>query len=70
MFPSVFRVIGPTGPGEGAPKPSLDRWGCLCKISSRLMQGFRFLLALHVPADKETYVHLYAHIYIGTCMDM
>jgi len=62
MSPSAFIILGPPGPGwEGAgvklvPKPSLDRWGCVCTISSRLGQGFGFPLALHVPTDKQTSV--------------
>jgi len=70
MCPSAFRVSSPRGPGgEGAgikpgPKPSSDRWGCVCKISSRLVQGFGFPLALHIPTDGQTNKHLYAHFYI------
>jgi len=36
MSPSAFSILGSPGPGdEGAgvksgPKPSLDRWGCVC----------------------------------------
>jgi len=57
-----FSVLGPLNPGGGAvgfkraPKPSLDRWGCACKISSRSMQGFGFPLALHTPTDRQTSV--------------
>jgi len=59
MFASAFSVLGPPGlGGEGGgqtcTKPSLDRWGCACKISSRLVQGFGFPLALHIPTDKQT----------------
>jgi len=60
MCPSAFSVLGPPGPrGEGAgvkpvPKPSLDRKGCACKISSRSVQGFGFPLALHIPTDGQT----------------
>jgi len=63
MCPSAFRVSRPWGPGvEGAgvkpgPKPSLDRWGSVCKISSRSVQGFGFPLALHIPTDRQTSVH-------------
>jgi len=38
MCSSALRVIGLSGSGGGgggvepAPKPSLDRWGCVCKI--------------------------------------
>jgi len=42
--------------GEGvkpAPKPCLDRRGCVWKISSRLVQGFGFPLALQTPTDKQ-----------------
>jgi len=54
----------------------LDRWGCACKISSRLVKGFGFPLALHIPTDKQTSVRpfiyierlfsLHVHINIGT----
>jgi len=39
-----------------APKPYLDRWGYVSKISSRSMQGFGFPLALHIPTDKQASV--------------
>jgi len=70
MRSSAYRVLGPPGPrdeGAGvkpAPKPSLDRWGCVCKISLRSVQGFGFLLPLHTPADRQTNKNLYAHFYI------
>jgi len=70
MYPLAFSVLGPPRPegeGEGVkpvPKPSLDRWGCACKISSRSVQGFGFPLALHIPTDRQTDKHLYAHFYI------
>jgi len=41
MSPSAFSILGPPGPGgegvgvKSGPKPSSDRWGCVCKISSR-----------------------------------
>jgi len=44
ICPSAFKVSSRRGQGgEGAgvkprPKPSLDRWGCVCKIRSA--QGF------------------------------
>jgi len=59
MCPSAFRVSSPPGPGgEGAgikpgPKLSLDRWGCVCKISTRSVRGFGFPFALHVPTDEQ-----------------
>jgi len=60
MCPSAFTVSSPPGPEGGGvkpgPKPSLDRWGCACKISSRSVQGFGFPLALQVPTDKQTSV--------------
>jgi len=55
MCSSAFSVLSLLGPGGGvkpASKPSLDRRGC--KISSRLVQGFRFPLALHISTDKQT----------------
>jgi len=74
---NVLQLIGFQAPqaqvGEGvgvkpAPKLSLDRWGCVCKISSRSVQGFGFPLALHIPTDRQTYrqtsKHLYAHLYV------
>jgi len=70
MCPSAYRVLGPQGPeGEGVgvkpePKPSLDRWGCVCKIPSGSVQGFGFPLALHIPTDRQTNKHLYPHFYI------
>jgi len=60
MCPSAFRVSSPPGPGgEGAevkpgPKPSLDRWRCVCKISPRSVKGFGFPLALHIWTDGQT----------------
>jgi len=62
-----FKPQGPGGEGAGVkpgPKPSLDRWGCVWKISSRSVQGVGFPLALHIPTDKHTNKHLYAHLYI------
>jgi len=62
MSPSAFSILGPLGPGgegvgvKSGPKPSLDRWGCACKISSRLVQEFGFPLALNIPTDKQTSV--------------
>jgi len=41
-----------------APKPTLNR----CKISSRLVQGFGFPLALHIPTDKQTSVRPFLYI--------
>jgi len=70
MCPSAFRVSSPRSPGgEGAgikpgPKPSLERWECVCKTSLRSVQGFGFPLALHIPTDKQTNKHLYAYFYI------
>jgi len=59
--PSAFRDSEPLrSEGAGvktAPKSSLDRCGCSCKIS-RSLQGFGFPKALHIPTDKETYVCL------------
>jgi len=54
------------GPGvKPAPKPSLDRWGCACKISSRSVQGFGFQLALHIPTDhKQTSVSPFFYLKI------
>jgi len=61
MCSSAFRISGPpqdpmeAGTGiKHVPKPSLDRWGCACKILSRLVQGFGFPLALHIPTDGQT----------------
>jgi len=52
-----FKPPRPKGEGEGvkpAPKPSLDRWGCAWKISSRSDQGVGFPLVLHIPTDRQT----------------
>jgi len=60
MCPSAFSVLGPQAQGEcgggikPVPKPTLDWCGCVCKISSRLVQGFGFPLTLHVPTDRQT----------------
>jgi len=60
MCPSGFRVSSSPGPGgewagfKPGLKPSLDRWGCACKISPRSVQGFGFPLALHIPTDRQT----------------
>jgi len=43
---------------------TLDRWGCVCKISSRLVQGFGFPLALHIPTDRQTNICMPIYIYI------
>jgi len=52
--PSAARVnLPPNDAGiKPGPKPSLERWGCVCKISSRSVQGFGF--ALHIPTDRQT----------------
>jgi len=68
MSPSAFSILGSSGPGgegvgvKSGPKLSLDRWGCVCKISSRTVQGFGFPLALHIPTDTQTNKRLYAHL--------
>jgi len=65
MSPSAFSILGPPQAQGGikpGPKPSLDRRGCVCKISSRLVQGFGFPLTLHKPTDKQTSVHPYLYI--------
>jgi len=70
MCPSGYRVSSPPGPGGGragikpAPKPFLDRLGCVCKISSRSVQGFGFPLALHIPTDRQTNICMPIFIYI------
>jgi len=62
MTPSPNSILGPPGlGGEGTgvkpgPKLSLDRWGCACIISARLVQEFGFQLALHIPTDKQASV--------------
>jgi len=67
MCPSAFSVLGPSKPkGEGVkpvPKIFLDRWGCVCKIASRSVQGFGFPLPLHVPTDKQTSVHPFLYLF-------
>jgi len=69
--PSAYRVSRPQAQArEGAgvkpaPKPSLDRWGWVCKISSRSMQEFGFPFALHIPTDGQTNKHLYTHLCIN-----
>jgi len=41
MSPSAFSILGPQAQGvrewglKSGPKSFLDRWGCMCKISSR-----------------------------------
>jgi len=68
--PSAYRVQAPQAQSEEgagakpAPKPSLDSWGCACKISLRSVQGFGFLFALHIPTDRQTNKCLYAHLYM------
>jgi len=53
----------PPGPDVGevgakpAPKPTLNRLGFTCKISSGSVQGFGFPLALNLPTDKQTSAH-------------
>jgi len=60
MSPSAFSILGPPGPGgagagvKPVPKHSLDRWGSVCKISSRSVQGFGIPLALHIPTNRQT----------------
>jgi len=68
MCPLAYRVSGSPGPGgeragvKPEPKPSLDRWGCVCKISTRLLQGIGFPLAIHIPTDKQTSVRPFIYI--------
>jgi len=61
MCPLAIRVSGPKVKMEAgvkpAPKPSLDRWESVCKISTRLVQGLGFPLALHIPTDRQTNLH-------------
>jgi len=66
MYPSALQLLGFQAPqaqmeeGAGikhAPKLSLARWGCACKILSRSVQGFGFPLDFHIPTDKHLYVH-------------
>jgi len=65
-FLQCFRPSRHRGQGvKPAPKPSLDRLWCECKISSRSVQGFGFQLALHIPTDsKQTSVYTPIFIYI------
>jgi len=64
------RVSGPPGPdgeGEGvkpAPKPTLDSWGCVCKISSTSVQEFGFPLALHISTDRQTNICMPIYTYV------
>jgi len=69
----VLQLIGfqvpqaQTGEGAGvkpAPKPFLDRWEYACEISSRLVQGLGFPLALHIPTDKQTSVRPFIYIWM------
>jgi len=67
MCPSAFRVSSPRGSGgewvgvKPGPKPSLDRWGCVYKISPRLVQWFGLPLALHIPTEKTNKHHFYMY---------
>jgi len=51
--------------GKPAPKPSLDRCGCSCKISLRSRQGLKLPLAFHIPTDRQTSVRPLLYI----CME-
>jgi len=68
MCPSAFSVLYPPRPqgawggGQTCTKPSLDRWGCAYKISSRLVQGVGFPLALHIPTYRQTPVRPFLFI--------
>jgi len=41
-------------------KPSLDKWGCVCKISLRLAHGFGFRLALHIQISLKFALNIFA----------
>jgi len=62
----IFKTLSPSmypismGRVKSAPKSSLDRWGCGCKISSRSVQVFGFPIA--ASTYQQTNKHLYAHI--------
>jgi len=67
MCPSSYRVSGPPSPGGGGGRTQTctkDRWGCACKISLRLVQGFGFPLALHIPTDIQTNICMPIYIYV------
>jgi len=68
MCPSAYRVSIHQAQGVRAgvkpgPRPSFDRWGCACKISSRSVKGFGFPLALHISTDRQTSVCPFIYIY-------
>jgi len=45
-------------------KTFLGQVGVWVQILPRFVQEFGFPLALHIPTDKETSIHLYSHLYI------
>jgi len=52
----VFRPPRTRGERVGvkpATKPSLDRCGCACKVSSRSLPEFGFPLALQIPTNRQ-----------------
>jgi len=75
MCPSANRVSSPPDPDGGggrvkpALKPSLDRWGCVCKISSRSIQGFGFPSALHIPTESDRQTNIFTPIFIWIYYD-
>jgi len=55
--------------GEGAgvklaPKPSLNRWGFVYRISLWSWQGCGFPLVLHIPTDRQTNICMPIFTYI------
>jgi len=71
MSPSAFSILGPPGlGGEGGgdqtwTKTFLGQVGmCVQNFIMIPVQGIGFPLALHIPTNKQTNKHLYAHFYI------